>query len=98
MPIKKSPPITVFLALCLVGAMASSCQTRDLTTPVAEAETTTQPLPTASPLTPIPFGAGASTSQQYAWHLEHSPFCDLGPPALPYGWPHFIAWPRKRVD
>ena len=49
MPTKKSPRIPFFLALCLAGATALSCQTRDLTTPIAEAETRAQPAPTAAP-------------------------------------------------
>jgi hypothetical protein len=45
--------------LCLAGATALSCQTRDLTTPIAEAETVAHPAPTASPTPPGPISIAA---------------------------------------
>jgi hypothetical protein len=45
------------LALCLAGAGTLGCQTRDLTTPVAEAETTDQPSAAPTPARPITIAA-----------------------------------------
>ena len=56
MPIKKSPRITYFLVLCLAGSIALSCQPRDLTTPIAEAETV-EPVAEPTPSQPISIAA-----------------------------------------
>ena len=57
MPNKKSPPITSVLVLCLTLAIAFSCQPKDLTTPIAEAETRSHPLPAPTPSGPISIAA-----------------------------------------
>ena len=49
MPVTKFLRITVYLAFSLTSVATLSCQTRDLTTPIAEAETTVGPLPTPTP-------------------------------------------------
>ena len=41
----------------LILLLASSCQTKDLTTPIAEAETTVQPMATPTPSSPISIAA-----------------------------------------
>ena len=41
----------------LILLLASSCQTKDLTTPIAEAETTVQPIATPTPSSPISIAA-----------------------------------------
>jgi poly-gamma-glutamate capsule biosynthesis protein CapA/YwtB (metallophosphatase superfamily) len=48
MPVSKFLRTTVFLAFSLTSAATFSCQTKDLTTPIAEAETTTA-VPTPTP-------------------------------------------------
>jgi hypothetical protein len=49
MPVTKFLRITVFLAFSLTSAATLSCQTKDFTTPIAEAETRITPTPTATP-------------------------------------------------
>jgi poly-gamma-glutamate capsule biosynthesis protein CapA/YwtB (metallophosphatase superfamily) len=51
MPTRKYLRITSRAALLLVCAVTLSCQGKDLTTPIAEAETTTHPLATPTPET-----------------------------------------------
>jgi poly-gamma-glutamate capsule biosynthesis protein CapA/YwtB (metallophosphatase superfamily) len=46
MPVSKFLRTTVFLAFSLASAATLSCQTKDLTTPIAEAETMVNPSPT----------------------------------------------------
>lgn len=46
MPVIKFLRTTVFIVFSLISAASLSCQTKDLTTPIAEAETTVTPTPT----------------------------------------------------
>src|SRR5688572_28630059 len=49
MPIRKFLRFTIVPACAILGVAAIACQTKDLTTPVAEAETTVSATPTPTP-------------------------------------------------
>src|SRR5690348_14857767 len=57
MPTIRFLRINILLVCLASGISALSCQTRDLTTPIAEAETTTHPMPGPTPAKPITIAA-----------------------------------------